>query len=320
MYNYKSSGVDLIKADLLTETIKKNLNSENIGNFAGVFEHPCFPDYYLVSCIDGVGTKVIPLIERGLISAIAKDLIAMNLNDLVCLGAKPLFFLDYFSTNKLNLYITSNFIEELHNELANYNCILLGGETAELPDLIKDGHFDVAGFAIGAVKKDNILKKENVKEGDIIIALSSSGPHSNGFTLIRKLHDEKQITDDEFEKMLEPSYIYVNEIIDLTDKNLLKACANITGGGIKGNLTRVIPKDLCAKVNISAIPKNPVFEKLEEILGEEEAYNVFNMGVGMCIITAPENKDKVLDLLGKYNPFEFGEITKSENSINICFW
>ncbi len=318
MYSYKRAGVDVKKSDLLTETIKNTLKSENIGNFAGLYSHPFIPEYYLAGCTDGVGTKVIPLIERKMISTIAKDLIAMNLNDMICVGAKPLFFLDYFATNKLDLDITSEFIVALKQELYKYNCTLLGGETAELSDLVASNHFDVAGFAVGIVKKENVLKRSNVQEGDIIVALSSSGPHSNGFTLIRHLYKDGLLTENEFEKMLEPTHIYVNEIIELVDKEMIRACANITGGGIEGNLCRAVPDDLCAVVQIDKIPKNPIFEKLESLVGTEEAYNVFNMGVGMCVIADKTYVDAILKTLEKFNPFVFGEIVKNENGSNIC--
>lgn len=318
MFSYKRAGVDVEKADLLTETIKKTLQSDNIGNFAGLYSHPYIPEYYLAGCTDGVGTKLIPLIERGLIDTIAKDLIAMNLNDLVCVGARPLFFLDYFATNKLDLSVTSNFVSALKNELFNYGCALLGGETAELSDLVLPDHFDVAGFAVGIVKKEKVLKSENVQEGDLVIGLSSSGPHSNGFTLIRNLHDESLLTDEEFEKMLEPTHIYVNEILELIDKELINACANITGGGIAGNLSRVIPKNLCANLDFSKIPFSPIFNKLVNIVGAEEAYKVFNMGVGMCVVANKNNKNEIFNVLEKYKPFVIGEIVKNENGSNIC--
>lgn len=317
MYSYKRAGVDVDKADLLTEAIKKTLNSDNIGNFAGLYSHPYIPEYYLAGCTDGVGTKVIPLIERGKLETIAQDLIAMNLNDLICVGAKPLFFLDYFATNKLDLTVTSRFVEALKVELSKYKCTLLGGETAELSDLVVPEHFDVAGFAVGIVKKENVLKSANVQEGDVIVALSSSGPHSNGFTLIRNLYNEKLLSDSEFEQMLEPTYIYVNEIIELTDKELISACANITGGGIAGNLVRSIPKELCAEIDYSLIPYSSVFKKLESIVGSDEAYKVFNMGVGMCVITNKTNVNQVLNILRPYKSFIFGEIVKNEVGSNI---
>ena len=308
MFNYEQSGVSVKKADILTQILKKDVNSENIGMFAGLYENPAFPEYYLAGCTDGIGTKIIPLLKKDRIETISTDLVAMNLNDLVCVGAKPIFFLDYFATHNLDVNLTARFINALREELTKYNCALLGGETSEMGDIVKEGHFDVSGFAVGLVKKDRVLSKKNVKEGDVIIALKSSGAHANGFTLIRKLHKEELITEEEFNQTLEPTYIYANEILELCDKDLIHACANITGGGIEANLNRAIPDGFTANIDKNKIPTQPLFEKLSSLTGEEEAYKTFNMGVGMCIITSKTNADNVLEICNKYNPFLLGVI------------
>lgn len=318
MINYKSAGVDIEKADMLTETIRKTVNSDNIGMFAGLYEHPFIPEYYLVGCCDGVGTKVIPLTKCGQVETAAVDLIAMNLNDMICVGARPMFFLDYFATSALDVDVTSRFVKALKEELSKYHCTLLGGETAELSDLLTKDHFDVGGFAVGIVKKDNVLRKENVKENDVVIGLCSSGPHSNGYTLIRKLHEKSLLNDQEMSSALAPTYIYVNEILELCEKGLIKVCANITGGGVEGNLNRVIPDGLCAEVVESAIPQNALFSKLKDLVGREEAFKTFNMGVGMCIVCSKENILAVMDACKAYNPFEFGVVKKDEKGCNIC--
>lgn len=319
--SYEDSGVSIQAGDKLTEILNREVKSDNIGNFAGLYEHPYIPDYFLVGCTDGVGTKVIPLVKRGLVDTIAIDLIAMNLNDLICTGAKPMFFLDYFATNKLDIDITANFVIALKNELAKYKCTLLGGETAELGGLIKEYHFDVGGFMTGIVKKDKVLTRENVKEGDAIIALKSSGPHSNGFSLIRALHSAGQLDDDLFETSLKPTHIYANEIIELADKNLIHACANITGGGIEGNLVRSIPNGKTAVVYKEKIVKQPLFEKLEELVGEDEAYKTFNMGVGFCIIAPHENTEEIFEICDKYEPRIIGEVKGKWGNCDkqICF-
>ena len=305
---YEQAGVSIEKADMLTELIRNEVKNENIGNFAGIYEHPVLPDHYLVGCTDGVGTKIIPLSKYNLIETAAIDLIAMNLNDMICVGASPLFFLDYFATHTLDVEVTSRFIKALKTELSKYNCTLLGGETAELSDLMKKGHFDVGGFALGLVKKDLMLRKENVEEGDIVIGLKSSGPHSNGYTLIRKLHEQGLLSDGELKNTLEPTYIYVNELLKLCNQNAIKVCANITGGGIKGNLERVIPEALCADVSTKNIPENAVFKKLEDLVGFEEAYKTFNMGVGMCVIAHPDKHNSVFEVCKSYEPFILGTI------------
>lgn len=316
--SYEDAGVSIKSGDMLTEILNKEVKSDNIGNFAGLYEHPYIPDYFLVGCTDGVGTKVIPLAQRGLVSTIATDLIAMNLNDLICVGAKPLFFLDYFATNKLDVDITSKFVIALKNELAKYNCTLLGGETAELGSLIAEGHFDVGGFMVGIIKKDAVLSKNNVEENDIIIALKSSGPHSNGYSLIRALYDRGELSYELFEKALEPTHIYALEINELVEKKLIHACANITGGGIEGNLVRSVPSDKTAVVYKNKIVKQELFEKLQELTGEDEAYKTFNMGVGFCIIAKRENFDEISRICEKYEPTIIGEVVaKKENNISF---
>lgn len=314
---YEDSGVSIQAGNMLTEILNREIKSDNIGNFAGLYEHPYIPEYYLAGCTDGVGTKVIPLAKRGLVETIATDLIAMNLNDLICTGAKPMFFLDYFATSKLDIEITSKFVLALRSELAKYNCTLLGGETAELGSLIKEGHFDVGGFMVGIVRKDLLLKRENVKEGDIVIALKSSGPHSNGYSLIRALNDSGQLSDELFETALAPTYIYANEINEVVEKGLAHACANITGGGIEDNLIRSIPNGKCAIVDKSKIIKQELFEKLQTLVGEDEAYRAFNMGVGFCIIAPQENFEEISRICAKYEPIMLGYVACGEEK--ICF-
>lgn len=311
--NYEQAGVSITKANILKTLIQKEIKSENIGMFAGIYEHPVLPDYYLVGCTDGIGTKIIPLIKYDLIEIAAIDLIAMNLNDMICLGASPLFFLDYFATHSLDVEVASRFIKTLKNELKKHNCILLGGETSELNELIKTGHFDVGGFAVGLVKKDKMLRKENVKEGDVVIGLKSSGPHSNGYTLIRKLHKQELLSDEELKETLKPTHIYITEILKLCEEKAIKACSNITGGGIPGNLERIIPNGLCAEVSVENIPQNPIFKKLEDLIGSEEAYKTFNMGVGMCVIASPDKVKEVIEICKTFEPFIFGNIISNNH-------
>lgn len=317
---YEDSGVSIQAGNMLTEILNREIKSDNIGNFAGLYEHPYIPEYYLAGCTDGVGTKVIPLAKRGLVETIATDLIAMNLNDLICTGAKPMFFLDYFATNKLDVEITSKFVLALRNELAKYNCTLLGGETAELGSLIKEGHFDVGGFMVGIIRKDALLKRENVQEGDIVIALKSSGPHSNGYSLIRALNDSGQLSNELFETALAPTHIYANEINEIVEKGLAHACANITGGGIEDNLNRSIPNGKCAVVDKSKIVKQELFEKLQELVGEDEAYRAFNMGVGFCIIAPQENFEAISKICQKYEPTIIGKVTSGNEKICFSQW
>lgn len=309
---YKDSGVDINAANMLTNILNKEIKSEKLENFAdpfaATFEHPYIPEYFLVGCTDGIGTKVIPLAKRERFETIATDLIAMNLNDLICTGAKPMFFLDYFATNKLDVEFTSKFIIALKNELSKYNCKLLGGETSEVGSLIKEGHFDIGGFMVGIVKKDSVLKCENVKENDVVIALKSSGPHSNGFSLIRSLNERGQLSDELFETALEPTYIYAKEILEVVEKNLAHSCANITGGGIDNNLSRSIPSHLKVIWHKDRIIKQELFERLLELVGEAEAYNTFNMGVGFCVVAPKDNAEEIFKICEKYEPTIIGEV------------
>lgn len=316
--DYNKSGVSIDKANILTDIIRNTIQNDNIGMFAGIYNHPYIPEYSLAACTDGVGTKVIPLLKQNKIETIVNDLVAMNLNDLICVGASPMFFLDYFATNTLDVELTSNFIKTLKNVLNKYNCTLLGGETAELKDLVTEGHFDVSGFCVGIVHKDKILYKSNVEIDDIVIGLKSSGPHSNGYTLIRKLFDKGMLTQSEFESSLEPTNIYVNEILELNNNGLLKVCAHITGGGLEKNLSRVIPNNLCTNIFKENIPDINIFSKLKEIIGEEEAYKTFNMGVGMCLVVSPESIEQVIETCHKFEPFILGRII-DEKSRRVWF-
>lgn len=322
MISYEDSGVSIEKSDKLTKIILDSVKNDNIGNFAGIYEHPYFPEYYLVACTDGVGTKIIPLLERKRFDTIAIDLIAMNLNDLITTGAKPMFFLDYLATNSLDIEDAGSFVVALKEELEKYHCTLLGGETAELGSLIKEKHFDVGGFMVGVVKKPKLLTPMNVNEDDIVIGLASSGGHSNGFSLIRKLHDEKLLSDELFEKSLAPTHIYANVVEKMSAKKLINATAHITGGGIVDNLRRSVPKGFYANIKLENIPQDNLFKELERLVGFKEAYHTFNMGVGFCIIAGEENCDEILEIAAEFSPFIMGKIkralTNEEKNTRVC--
>lgn len=315
-YSYKKSGVHLKNAQMLTDMLSCNLQSANFNNFAGIFEHPALPEYYFAGTTDGIGTKIIPLIERKLYKTIAIDLAAMNLNDLICTGAKPLFFLDYIAANILNPEEISNFITELNIILKSYNCTLIGGETSELGDFIKKEMFDAAGFAVGLVHKAKLIKKENVEENDIIVGLKSTGVHSNGFSLIRKLYNDGCLTEEDFIKSLAPTAIYVNEILQLCDEGIISSLANITGGGILSNLQRAVPDGLQAKLNKNTLPKIEIFETINKIVDTDEMFRTFNMGAGFCIITKEKYLKKVLEITKIHSPFIFGVIKKAKEGDN----
>lgn len=318
-YTYEKSGVSLKNAGKLNKILSKNFGCENIQKFAGILDLPEFEGYSLAAATDGIGTKIIPLYKRKMFNTMARDLAAMNLNDIVCTGAKPLLFLDYIATNTLNPKEISTFILELRSVLKQYNCTLLGGETSEMGNFIQKGAFDAAGFAVGIIKNENAIKPENVRKDDIVIGLKSTGAHSNGFTLIRKLYEDKKLTEVEFTESLAPTEIYANEIVKITGKNLATGLANITGGGILENLKRTIPKGLTAILNRKALPEINIYNAIEKFTDKEEMFGTFNMGAGFAVITRPENLDENLKILEKFSPFIFGKIENAKDDKKCKF-
>lgn len=307
---YEQSGVNLSEAHKLNKKLGETLQ---LNAFAGIAKSPVLEGFSLVTCCDGIGSKIIPLYSKKYYNTIAIDLIAANLNDLICSGATAVGFVDYIAVNKLDSEAVAEIIKELSIELNKYSCKLLGGETSEISELIKKDKIDVSGFAVGLAKESDALSKENVEAGDVVVGLCSSGIHANGFSLIRKLYAENKLTDAEFEACLAPSYVYYNCVSKLIKAKKIKACANITGGGILSNLSRSIPDGLSAKLEFDKIPPQPIFSKLKNISGDE-FYDVFNAGVGFCLIAGKENLAEIFDACKDFSPFVLGII---ENEMNI---
>lgn len=299
---YEKSGVNLSEAHKLNEKLSQKLG---ISTFAG--KTFLADGFKLVTCCDGIGSKIIPLYEKKLYKTIAIDVVAANLNDLICSGATAMGFVDYLAVNKLDNNAVFGIVQSIEEELKKCNCKLLGGETSEISELITENNIDISGFAIGLIKDGEELDKKNVTDGNVVIGLCSSGIHANGFSLIRKLFKENKITEEEFETCLAPTYIYYNCVLELVQKKLIKSCANITGGGIFSNLVRAIPEHLKAKLDFEKIPTKPIFKKLKKICGNE-FYDVFNAGAGFCIIADKNNKKEIFDICKEFSPFEFGEI------------
>ncbi|WP_129407994.1 phosphoribosylformylglycinamidine cyclo-ligase [Marinitoga lauensis] len=246
---------------------------------------------------------------------VARDLVGMVLNDLVCVGAKPLFFLDYYATGRLNSKDGADFLNYLINTLEKVNCELIGGETAELPGLLVNNRVDVAGFGVGIVEKGEILGKNKVKEGDILIGLRSNGIHSNGYSLIRKLLDEGKISF--FEELIAPTKLMINQTLKI--KEYIHAAAHITGGGIEENLSRVIPDGLSVEIIVNW-EFNDVFKKiLNAGVSLKEAFRVFNMGIGMIYILDKENLSKVKELLSEEEIVELGRIENGDKKVKISY-
>ena len=313
MFTYESCGVSDHKAKELNKRLEKIINPVNANNFAGIFSLPLLQNHKIVSTCDGIGTKIIELIKTKNSKIMAQDLAAMNLNDLATCGASPLFMLDYIATGCLDVEFVGEFLKEFHYQLSLHNCALLGGETSQVKDLVSKGNFDVCAFAVGIVENEKILGKEKVKKGQKIVALSSNGFHSNGFSLLRKLYKENLISRREFESCFgSATQVYIKEVLQLQAENVICACANITGGGLFHNISRCVDNNLSFRLFHDKIEANlqrfQVMKKICNIVGEKESYSTFNMSIGMCLIVEPENVKRVIKTCKIYNPFVVGEI------------
>ena len=327
--SYKKSGVNIKTADKFTNYIKKisqqafrkNLNKNNIGNFASAFDlrSQKIKDPLIVSSTDGVGTKLEIANKFNKFDTIGIDLVAMCINDLVVHGAKPLFFLDYIAAGKLDLKKMKKILKGIIKGCKISKCILVGGETAEMPGTYGKNKFDLAGFSVGIVSKKKFLNKNKVKNNDIILAVPSSGLHSNGFSLVRKVLKNIKINNFLKKELLIPTKIYSNEILNLVKNNLINSTANITGGGLIENIPRSIPSGYTANINLSKIKPSRIFKWLKRRnINDIEMLRTFNCGVGFCLIT---NKKKVKKLKNyfdnKYRPYEIGYISKSSKKIKF---
>tara|TARA_A100001015_G_scaffold284748_1_gene351562 strand:+ start:2672 stop:3700 length:1029 start_codon:yes stop_codon:yes gene_type:complete len=330
--SYKKSGVDIETADKFTKFIGKHskqafkkkfneFNKGNIGNFASVFDFKSLKikDPLLVASTDGVGTKVEIANNFKKFDTIGIDLVAMCVNDLIVQGAKPLFFLDYIATGKIKLNKMKKIIKGIINGCKISNCILVGGETAEMPGTYEKNKFDLAGFSVGLVSRKKLLTKKKVKNNNIILAIPSNGLHSNGFSLVRKILKNHHINNSLKKELLKPTKIYTREILTATNRNLINSSANITGGGIIENITRSVPKGLTVNIDLSKIKVLKIFRWLKnKNISDIEMLKTFNCGVGFCIIT---DKSKVTKLKScfdkKFKPYEIGFISKSSKKLNL---
>ena len=306
--SYKDAGVDIDAGNSLVSEIKpivqKTFDTNvlgGIGSFAGAYQLPQgYRNPVLLSATDGVGTKLKLAIESKRFRTVGEDLVAMCVNDLICNFATPLFFLDYYATGKLEVSEAKEVISGIANGCLKAECALIGGETAEMPNMYRDGDFDLAGFAVGIAEKDEIDRSSKVREGDYLIALPSNGIHSNGYSLVRKLFFEKlnMKFDDKFgnstliETLLTPTRIYVKEFKKF--QKYINALAHITGGGITENLPRVLPNGLGAEIEKKKIKTLPIFEFISKYVDEVEMFRTFNMGVGMVLVVSEKNIDRII--------------------------
>jgi len=329
---YKKSGVNINLADRFVEHIakisKKNvkkkskyLNKDNIGAFGSTFDISKIKikDPLIVSSTDGVGTKIDLANQFNKFDTIGIDLVAMCVNDLIVQGAKPLFFLDYIAVGKIKFNKLKQIINGIVKGCNISDCSLIGGETAEMPGIYDNNKFDLAGFSVGIVSKKKLIHKKNVRNGDTVLAVPSSGIHSNGYSLVRAILKNKKISKNVKKELLIPTKIYTKEILGLTKNNLLQSAAHITGGGLIDNLTRSIPEHLCLNLNLANIRTKNIFRWLKSNnVSDQEMLKTFNCGVGFCLIVKKENINKVKKFFSKeYMPYEIGYISKNKNKINI---
>ena len=315
----------------ITKISKKthNKNTEfksfkNIGSFGSIYDlsQLKMKNPIIVSSTDGVGTKIEIANKFKKYNTIGIDLVAMSVNDLIVQGAKPIFFLDYIATKKIELHKFKKILYGIIKGCKISGCALIGGETAEMPKTYEKNKFDLAGFAVGMVEKKNLLTKDKVKENDIILAIPSSGLHSNGYSLINYILKKKKnfyLSKKIKKELIRPTKIYVNELNQINDKKLINGCANITGGGLLDNLIRVIPKKLSININLSKIKTKPIFNWLKNNnINDSEMLKTFNCGVGFCLIANKKNIKKIKKIFTKkYMPYEIGFISKKKKRINI---
>lgn len=336
--SYKQAGVDITAGYKAVELMKKHIARtmtagalSDIGGFGGLFELDLtgIKKPVLVSGTDGVGTKLKYAFALDKHHTIGIDCVAMCVNDVICCGAKPLFFLDYIACGKNVPEKIAAIVSGVAEGCVQAGAALIGGETAEMPGFYPVDEYDLAGFAVGVVDKDNILDNSTMKEGDVVIALPSSGVHSNGFSLVRKVFAESDVTvpREELggkslgETLLAPTRIYVKPMLALFDKVIVKAVSHITGGGFYENIPRSIPKGFGAKIDKSSLRILPVFDLIAKEGGvpERDMFNTFNMGVGMSVVVSAEDAETALDVLRENgeDAYVIGEIVKSDDAVII---
>lgn len=338
-FNYKSAGVDIVAGNELVERIKPIAAKTRtagvmagLGGFGSMFELPLdrYQQPVLVSGTDGVGTKLKLAIDLGIHNTVGIDLVAMCVNDIIVQGAEPLFFLDYFATGKLDVDTAAAVIEGIGKGCELAGAALVGGETAEMPGMYADGEYDLAGFCVGIVEKSKVLDGVKVSVGDKLIGIASSGPHSNGYSLIRKIiaHSNAHLSDEFNGKtlgktLLEPTRIYVKPLLALLDKIPVHALAHITGGGLTENLPRVLPEGLDAAIDLSSWEFPAIFNWLQEQgnVALADMLTTFNCGIGMIVCVAPEDELATMAILAELGEavFAIGELVAAEGKPEVWY-
>jgi phosphoribosylformylglycinamidine cyclo-ligase len=338
--SYKTAGVDIDAANQSVEMIKSWVEKTKrpevlteIGLFGGLFalDNSKYKEPVLVSGTDGVGTKLRIAHLMGIHDTVGIDLVAMCVNDILCHGAEPLFFLDYLAVGKLEPTVVESLVKGVSEGCLQAGCALIGGETAEMPGFYKADEYDMAGFAVGVVERAKLINGSKIEAGDVVIGLPSSGIHSNGYSLARKVLLEKAaVRLDDYspelgktwgEELLTPTRIYVKSILPLLDQYDIKGIAHITGGGLPENLQRVLPEGLQAVIESGSINKPPIFEMIQEAgrIEKAEMFRTFNMGIGLAIVVSTRYYDKVLNYLKEINedPRIIGRIQAGERGVVI---
>jgi phosphoribosylformylglycinamidine cyclo-ligase len=317
---YRDAGVDIDAGDALVEAIKpfakRTMRPEVLGGIGGFGALCEIPKKYkkpvLVSGTDGVGTKLKLAFALGRHDTVGIDLVAMSVNDILTSGAEPLFFLDYYVCERLEVRVAAEVIKGIAKGCELAGCALIGGETAEHPDAFPKDEYDLAGFAVGVVEKDRIIDGRSIRPGDAVLGLASSGPHSNGFSLIRKILQNE--TPKALQKLLEPTRIYVKPVLKLLESVPVKGLAHITGGGVVGNVPRMLPKGTKAVIRKNAWPRPEVFQWLQKTgnVAEDEMWRVFNCGIGMVVVVPRDKMQAATKLLEREGEsvFEIGEVEK----------
>ena len=319
---YAKAGVNIQKGNELVESIKASVNRTHdrrvlggIGGFAGLFQLGSrYKNPILVGCTDGVGTKVALSQAHNTMHLIGQDLVAMCVNDMVTCGAEPLFFLDYFAASKLEPKSTAKIVKGIANACEKSSCALLGGETAEMPGHYAKDNFDLAGFSVGVVEKTKLIDGKSIKSGHILLGVESSGPHSNGYSLIRSILKKHTAPDSIMRTLLKPTHLYPTPILELIKKTNVKGMAHITGGGLTENIPRILKKGLIADVNLSSWKFPKAFQWLQEKgkISQSDMLRIFNCGIGMVCILDRAEVEKAKKILSRHKlrTFEVGSIVK----------
>jgi phosphoribosylformylglycinamidine cyclo-ligase len=319
---YAKAGVNIETGNELVESIKASVNATHdrrvlggIGGFAGLFQLGSkYKNPILVGCTDGVGTKVALSQAHNKTHLIGQDLVAMCVNDMVTCGADPLFFLDYFAASKLDPKSTAQIVKGIAKACMKSNCALLGGETAEMPGHYAKNNFDLAGFSVGVVEKKELIDGKGIKPGHVLLGIESSGPHSNGYSLIRAILKKHKAPDSIMRTLLKPTHLYPAPVLELIKKINVKGMAHITGGGLTENIPRILKKDLIANVELSSwkFPKAFLWLQEKGKISTEDMLRIFNCGIGMVCILNKKEVSKAQKILSSYKlrSFEVGSITK----------